>query len=161
MCLIETEEEGLADEVQAAVAESKPEPQSAPEQDLPVPVQVPAPTPAPQQRRHPLDPSFVSAPLNSNSNAEVDVLAPPSVRHFAREKGVDLALLAPGSGKGGRIKKEDVERYLMRSTTEAEVKEEDLPEEDVVVELGRTRYGMWKAMTKVCHVYLECKTTAR
>lgn len=36
------------------------------------------------------------------------VLATPGVRKFAREQGVDLARLA-GSGKGGRITREDVE----------------------------------------------------
>ena len=169
LCLIETDEEGPTDGAQAAVAEQpKPSLQGAPVDvsvsatNVPYPAeQEQVPTPAPQQRRHPLDPSLAPVSLNLNTNAEVDVLAPPSVRHFAREKGVDLGLVAPGSGKGGRIRKEDVERYLMRSTTEVVVvREEDLRVEDVVVELGRTRYGMWKAMTKVCYVYLSPKTSA-
>src|SRR5579863_9788543 len=41
-----------------------------------------------------------------------DVLALPSVHHFARENGVDIPLLAPGSGKHGRVERADVERYL-------------------------------------------------
>lgn len=39
------------------------------------------------------------------------VLATPSVRKYAREKGVQLALV-PGTGKLGRITREDVDRFL-------------------------------------------------
>ncbi|WP_071130931.1 dihydrolipoyllysine-residue acetyltransferase [Enterococcus timonensis] len=39
------------------------------------------------------------------------VLAMPSVRQFAREKGVDITLVAP-SGKSGRTTKEDIESFL-------------------------------------------------
>ena len=56
----------------------------------------------------------------------------------------------PGTGKGGRIEKGDVEAYLAQgrtSTSKDMVKTDQL--DDVVVELGRTRYGMWKAMVKV------------
>ncbi len=42
--------------------------------------------------------------------AEVDVLAKPPVRKLARDLGVDLAALAPGSGKGGTITRDDVRR---------------------------------------------------
>lgn len=80
-----------------------------------------------------------------------NVLAAPSVRHLARQNGIDLARLAPGSGKGGRIEKKDVDLYL--STGGAQVSNSfgatGADNMDVVVELGRTRYGMWKAMTKV------------
>ena len=107
---------------------------------------------------HPLDPN-VSAKTNATlaSNAP-NVLATPSVRHFARAKGVDLAKLAPGSGKGGRIEKMDVEAHLaggkeqpavsgVRPATVVDTTQ------DIVVELGRTRYGMWKAMVKVCMLF--------
>jgi len=86
--------------------------------------------------------------------AAVDVLALPAVRHFARESGVDIALLAPGSGKKGRVERVDVERYLAggKSGSVGEQPEavlrSPLVDEDIVVELGRTRYGMWKAMEK-------------
>jgi 2-oxoisovalerate dehydrogenase E2 component (dihydrolipoyl transacylase) len=73
------------------------------------------------------------------------VLAKPSVRHFARRNGVDLELLGPGSGSGGRVEKGDVEAYLARGVGDMHA----VSESDVVVELGRTRYNMWKAMTKV------------
>jgi pyruvate/2-oxoglutarate dehydrogenase complex dihydrolipoamide acyltransferase (E2) component len=89
------------------------------------------------------------------------VLALPAVRHFARQSGVDLALLSPGSGKNGRVERVDVERYLARGKPAGEQPSPAISsppaEEDVVVELGRTRYGMWKAMEKVskqaCFLY--------
>jgi 2-oxoisovalerate dehydrogenase E2 component (dihydrolipoyl transacylase) len=80
------------------------------------------------------------------------VLALPAVRNFARKCGVDIALLSPGSGRNGRVEREDIERYLASRKTVGEqppVATTSLPaDEDVVVELGRTRYGMWKAMEK-------------
>jgi pyruvate dehydrogenase E2 component (dihydrolipoamide acetyltransferase) len=44
------------------------------------------------------------------------VLATPSVRKYAREKGVQLALV-PGTGKLGRITREDVDRFLAGGAT--------------------------------------------
>ena len=99
---------------------------------------------------HPLDPAHTLQEKSINSD---NVFAAPSVRHFARRNGVDLGRLVPGTGKGGRIEKADVEAYLTHgvdgrvSSTKSETKSDKL--EDVVVELGRTRYGMWKAMVKV------------
>lgn len=76
----------------------------------------------------------------------------PSVRHYARFKDVDLALLAPGSGRDGRIERADVDAYLARSgsyaTPETSVSAPAGQQQDVVVELNRTRYSMWKAMEK-------------
>lgn len=104
-----------------------------------------------ERKHHPLDPN---APQTRNVKPSSDVLALPSVRHFANLKGVDLALLAPGSGRNGRVEKKDVEAYLSgpsgRSTTSEGTAEQAQVESDAVVELGRTRYGMWKAMEKVC-----------
>jgi len=48
------------------------------------------------------------------SRAEEKVLAAPAVRAYAREKGVDLTKVK-GTGPGGRITKEDVERFLVES----------------------------------------------
>jgi 2-oxoisovalerate dehydrogenase E2 component (dihydrolipoyl transacylase) len=103
-------------------------------------------------RPHPLDPNDSPAPEFKTSSAadsatQADVLALPAVRHFARQNEVDITLLAPGSGKNGRVERVDVERYLSRAKSVGE--QPSLSEEDVVVELGRTRYGMWKAMEKV------------
>ena len=104
------------------------------------------------RRPHPMDPNDSPAPeLKAqgmvDSTTEADVLALPAVRHFARQNEVDIALLSPGSGKNGRVERVDVERYLARAKSVGE--QPSLSEEDVVVELGRTRYGMWKAMKKV------------
>ena len=102
---------------------------------------------------HPLDPANTLQERSVNSD---NVFAAPSVRHFARKNGVDLSSLVPGTGKGGRIEKGDVEAYLTHgraSSTKSVAKSDQL--EDVVVELGRTRQGMWKAMVKVrCSLYL-------
>lgn len=105
---------------------------------------------------HPLDPraqtdsssgsgTFTALTSESNSN----VLALPSVRHFAKQVGIDLGLLAPGSGKGGRVEKKDVEAHLAAARASKSSKGTERAEEDVVVELSRTRHAMWKAMEKV------------
>ena len=99
------------------------------------------------RRPHPLDPANTLQPKSANSD---NVFAAPSVRHFARKNGVDLGSLVPGTGKGGRIERGDVEAYLTHghaSSSKSETITDQL--EDVVVELGRTRHGMWKAMVKV------------
>jgi 2-oxoisovalerate dehydrogenase E2 component (dihydrolipoyl transacylase) len=101
--------------------------------------------PISKRRLHPLDPNY----SDTSSAAWSNILATPSVRHFSRQKGVDLAKLAPGSGKDGRIEKKDVEAYLAKATAGSIAGGEVQGEKDVVVELGRTRYGMWKAMVKV------------
>lgn len=100
-------------------------------------------------RKHPLDPANDTAILPGN------VLATPSVRHFARECGVDLAAIAPGSGRDGRVERKDIEAFLTGRPTNEEPRLVPAGE-DVVVELGRTRYGMWKAMTQVRRTDLRC-----
>ena len=126
------------------------------------------------RRPHPLDSNAPPRPASESRGAStlqygassdsvaaakrvaVDVLALPAVRHFARESGVDITLLAPGSGKNGRIERVDVERYLAGGKSgfvgeqPTTVSPSPLAEDDIVVELGRTRYGMWKAMEKAC-----------
>lgn len=47
------------------------------------------------------------------------VIAMPSVRKFAREKGVDIRQVA-GSGKNGRVLKDDIESFLKGDTAKAE-----------------------------------------
>ncbi|EKM76023.1 hypothetical protein AGABI1DRAFT_109105, partial [Agaricus bisporus var. burnettii JB137-S8] len=74
----------------------------------------------------------------------------PSARHYARSKEVDLALLAPGSGRDGRIEKGNADAYLTRSetTTAGASMAASVQQQDVVVELNHTRRNMWKAMGK-------------
>ena len=112
-----------------------------------------------KSRPHPLDPNAKHAelqPIPSLSARQENVFAAPSVRHFARHQGVDLSKLIPGSGKGGRIMRKDVEDHLAGASSVSQpFASTSSPDtrvdagQGVVVELGRTRYGMWKAMTKV------------
>lgn len=114
------------------------------------------------RRRHPLDPEASTEPPQAVSRDEAEAerktLATPSVRHFAREKGVPrLSQLWPGSGKGGRIEKSDVESWVAGSSNNAKsaapastAKESVLaPVSDTTVEFGRTRWAMWRAMEQV------------
>lgn len=59
------------------------------------------------------------AAQNAKDNAAGDsasrVIAMPSVRKYAREKGVDIRQIQ-GSGKNGRVLKEDIDRYLSGGT---------------------------------------------
>ncbi|KAI0638902.1 2-oxoacid dehydrogenases acyltransferase-domain-containing protein [Trametes polyzona] len=115
-------------------------------------------TPQPQPRRpHPLDPNVPpEARAHQLSSAGKDVLATPSVRHYARQHGVDLSLLAPGSGKHGRVEKRDVDAFLQRGSAQGvHAQESAAPaahhvssEKEITVELSRTRWSMWKAMEK-------------
>jgi len=134
------------------------------------------------RRPHPLDPNVppaselgasTSRPGASSESepiitkaATADVLALPSVRHFARESGVDIALLSPGSGKDGRVERADVERYLAGGKSVGErpyaVSPSPPVEDDIIVELGRTRYGMWKAMEKArTSIHLDLSVSHR
>lgn len=101
--------------------------------------------------KHPLDPTNTASTSSMSDHA----LATPSVRHFARQHGLDISVLAPGSGREGRVEKKDVEAFIAKgriiSGSEAGPANQAVQAEDkdVLVELGRTRYGMWKAMTQV------------
>lgn len=102
-----------------------------------------------QRRPHPLDPNVSQ---ESEITEDKNVLATPSVRHFARASGVNLANIRQGSGRDGRIEKKDVEAFLSAQTpshSKPSANTSSAPETDITVELGRTRYGMWKAMEKV------------
>ncbi|UFJ42267.1 2-oxo acid dehydrogenase subunit E2 [Brevibacillus humidisoli] len=62
----------------------------------------------------PLDTPAAAAPNGQAQGAPVErkyILATPSVRKYAREKGVDLSYV-PGTGKQGRITRQDVDGYL-------------------------------------------------
>ncbi len=55
----------------------------------------------------------VAEPVKSSGNAH----ATPSVRLFARELGVDINTIPAGSGRKGRILKEDVKQYVKQIMT--------------------------------------------
>ena len=155
LCLIETEDGEEVDPAETVLSEGQPGPTPVASQSTGT-IEVP-PTdglsqPTTSRRHHPLDPNKPAEQIRSSSD---EALAVPSVRHFAMQNGIlDLSKLLPGSGKNGRIERSDVEAYLAGSTTSTP--QTTLPQptvtpqrEDLVVELGRTRYGMWKAMVKV------------
>lgn len=67
-----------------------------------------APTadPTPVVAQAPAQPTGVPAA----SNPDKLVLAMPSVRQYAREKGIDITLVVP-TGKGGRVTREDIDNF--------------------------------------------------
>ena len=147
LCTIEVAEDD-------AVAVEDPESPSEPQQPPPE-IETPSPTQqhsAPLRRPHPLDPNVPQEARTHSSTA--DVLATPSVRHYAREHGVDLGLVAPGSGRDGRVEKRDVDAFLQTAATPSASSWSSYRPvaagQDVTVELSRTRRNMWKAMEKVC-----------
>lgn len=76
-----------------------------------------AATPAAAETPAPAAPAS-AATTPAPAAAQIDrkhVLATPSVRKYAREKGVQLAVV-PGSGKLGHITREDVDRFLAGGT---------------------------------------------
>jgi pyruvate dehydrogenase E2 component (dihydrolipoamide acetyltransferase) len=86
-----------------ATAEEPPEP-VAPASDAPGPAAEAPPEPAPTPA-----PAPAAAPAPSANGGPV--YASPSVRRLARERGIDLHDLA-GTGRKGRITKEDVEGFV-------------------------------------------------
>lgn len=148
LCLIEVEQDdGHVDSTvnaDASTPEGTQDPAASSEEEVAVSV-------SHSGNKHPLDPTNTASTSFALSTSD-HALATPSVRHFARQQGVDIAALAPGSGRDGRVEKKDVEAFVAKGRvvpgveTEPVVRTED---KDVVVELGRTRYGMWKAMTQV------------
>jgi len=97
MFVIEEDHEG-ADAAPAQPAQAPAAPAAAPAAGPPA-----APAPAPAQ-------APAAAPPASTARRSGPVPAAPSVRKLARELGVDINQV-PGSGPGGRVLKEDVERF--------------------------------------------------
>ncbi len=83
----------------APVAEPAAAPAPAPE---PAPVAAPAPTPAPVAE---------AAPPIPESGGGSDFVLSPVVRRLVSEYGVDVSQIT-GSGLGGRISRDDVQRYI-------------------------------------------------
>ena len=92
---------GPAAPAPAAAPEAAPAPAATP---TPAPAaSVPVATPA---QAAPAQPTGVPAASNPGKL----VLAMPSVRQYAREKGVDITLVVP-TGKGGRVTREDIDNF--------------------------------------------------
>ena len=89
-------------------AEAVPAP-AAPEA-APAAVEAPvAPAAAPTPAAAPAAPAQATG-VPAASNPDKLVLAMPSVRQYAREKGVDITLVVP-TGKGGRVTREDIDNF--------------------------------------------------
>ncbi len=65
-------------------------------------------------KQQPVEVKAISAPVVSTGKAH----ASPSVRMFARELGVDLTKLTQGSGRKGRILKQDVQAFVKKAMTQ-------------------------------------------
>lgn len=167
LCIIETDDGAteMAGSTAVEPAEEPARPPPHPEQEraqvkqeaapsaatAPSPEKNPDLAPTQARRPHPMDPNQPTKAAPALGRNDADVLATPATRHFARQKGVDLAQVAPGSGKGGRVERADVEVFLSRASKESTsaATSTSVPSgEDVIAELGRTRYSMWKAMEK-------------
>ncbi|KAG9050976.1 hypothetical protein FS837_000639 [Tulasnella sp. UAMH 9824] len=157
LCKIEVEEEDAATEGATESSPKTPSPvlQSHPLADNPKQPDSQSSPHKPARRPHPLDPNQPPKPTAPGSalptdfdpEIEAKTLATPAVRHFAREKGIPrLSQLYPGSGKRGRIEKSDVEAWLSKSKTSEVPTKPQVEDNDLTIELGRTRWAMWKAM---------------
>ncbi|KAH7104227.1 CoA-dependent acyltransferase [Auriculariales sp. MPI-PUGE-AT-0066] len=151
LCIIEVADEGDSEAASvepAAAAPTKPQPVE--EQPSPATIGSSAPSNSPKARQHhPLDPS--RPPILGTSSNE---LATPSVRHYAREKGVDITTIGTGTGKGGRIERSDIDGFLTRGVGTGQSESSSAPTptqpqaDELTIDLSRTRMAMWKAMTK-------------
>ena len=87
------------------------------------PAQAPAPQPAPALALQAAPKPAASAPARQSPTARIDEVAfskayaSPAVRKFARELGVDLGQVE-GSGRKGRITKEDVQNFVKRALSQ-------------------------------------------
>jgi 2-oxoglutarate dehydrogenase E2 component (dihydrolipoamide succinyltransferase) len=70
-----------------------------------------------------------AAQEDGHREVEDGVRASPSVRKLAREYEIDLAEIS-GSGSGGRVTREDVERLIREQGRGAPAREAEQPEED-------------------------------
>ncbi|KAF9236276.1 hypothetical protein BU15DRAFT_77120 [Melanogaster broomeanus] len=136
ICLIEAEEE---EEDHISLSKTKTSIESpAPSQSEGPPVdnivsitEVPREHTSAPRKKHPLDPTndaISTSPRTDNS----------------------LAIYTLRNGRDGRVVKTDVEAFIARGSVRDEPMSLSVQaeEKDAVVELGRTRYGMWKAMTQ-------------
>lgn len=85
----------------AAPASAPEKPAAAPAPAAPAAAVLPAQPAPPEQKNAAAQPATVDRAL---------ILATPSVRKLAREKGIDIAAVK-GTGKNGRITREDVQNY--------------------------------------------------
>jgi pyruvate dehydrogenase E2 component (dihydrolipoamide acetyltransferase) len=113
----------LEAEEQDESQQSESEPAATEEPDVAAPPQLPVPPP-PREVIKPAPPSTgsrQSPPVPMDANASLPASSPyasPAIRRFARELGADLKLV-PGTGRGGRIVREDVTLFVKAVLTGA------------------------------------------
>jgi len=88
----------------------------APKVEAPAPVAAPAPAPKPAPAPQAATPK-PSPTAKINEETFSKAYATPSIRKFARELGVDLGQVK-GSGRKGRITKEDVQSFVKRALSQ-------------------------------------------
>ncbi len=94
-------------------------PAAEPEQDAPPPAaeSKPEEKPAEPVKETATKPAPAAAPTEPMLKSGGKAHATPSVRMFARELGVDISLINDGSGRKGRILREDVKRFVKQAMT--------------------------------------------
>ncbi|KAG5367740.1 Lipoamide acyltransferase component of branched-chain alpha-keto acid dehydrogenase complex [Yarrowia sp. C11] len=104
----------------------------------PVTASTPTPTPTPTPSTPPSDPT----------KAYQKALATPAVRRLTKELGIDISAIS-GSGKGGRVMKEDVLNYKSGNSVaeSAPVASSSSTAGSRLVPLTATQMGMFKTMT--------------
>lgn len=83
------------------------------------------------------------------SKARHSVLATPAVRHWTKGLGVDISEVN-GTGKDGRVTKEDIQRFAAARDLGASQKPDPrtMPTEDTTIDLTPLQAGMFRTMTK-------------
>lgn len=99
-------------------------------------------------------PGFGTPARSSGKHA---TLATPAVRHLTKELEVSLADVI-GSGRDGRVLKEDVYQFAKQRDTSPEVvtqnssAAEHEPQKEIIAQLSNTQIQMFKAMTKSLNI---------
>jgi len=102
--------------------------------------------PAPEEKTAAKEPEKAATPASDTAGQRV--IAMPSVRKYAREKGVNIAQVN-GSGKNGRVLKEDIDQFLAGGAQPA--KETEVapvaPQEAVQETAAETAFGRFRRCT--------------
>ena len=103
-------QEGVAVPVGELIAIITDPGEALPETEAPAAAPAPAPAPAPEAPAVSAAPPPDAPPADAPPSADGRVRASPIARRLARERGIDLSLVA-GTGPNGRVTERDVENY--------------------------------------------------